>query len=229
MSKTKLSWKLHFVELIVVIIGITIAFTIEKYSEQLKERKEIKSILRSFADDLKRDINTYRNSQIPNNQRRVEELDYVLKQLRSEMLLDDSLHTNIRRMFGSANSKITNATYESVKSSGKLENISNEVLRKQIVNHYERNVSQSEYLSEFNIVFSDRLYTYVSEHSNAPFTKDYSDKNLLRDAGFRNMVSRWRGIIRFKVSEYERMAESSESLLEAIEAEVDITPIQAEH
>lgn len=220
MAKNKISWANYLIELLVVIIGISIAFAIEKRAERLSEDKEIFAILESFADDLERDIRGYADGQIPYNERKVAELDYILEKLKAEELDDDSLHVNIKRMFGSANSRITNATYESVKSSGKLENITNVALRKQIVNHYQANYSQSDYLSDENTEFSDRLLTYVSDHSDAPFTNDYSDKRLLRDVGFRNMVSRWRSIVNFKVREYKRMTESTEKLLGAINEEL---------
>lgn len=223
MARNKISWANYLIELLVVIIGISIAFAIEKHAERLNENNEISAILESFADDLNRDIKGYAEGQIPYNEGRVAELDYILKMLRTETLDDDSLHRNIQRMFGSANSRITNATYESVKSSGKLENIANVELRKQIVSHYQSNYSQSDYLAGVNAEFSDRLLTYVSDHSDALFTNNYSDKKLLKDVKFRNMVLRWRNMINFKVNEYKRMTRSTETLLNAINKQLGRT------
>jgi len=220
LADNKINWKNHFVELIVVIFGITIAFGIDKYAERRKEDGQMVLALISFKDDLERDIRNFESSQIPINQGRVDELDFILKKLRAEELESDSLHKTISRMFGSANSRITNATYESLKSSGKLEDIPNAELRKKIVNHYENNFKQSEYISNVNTDYYDRLLTYISEHSSAIFDRDFGDKKLLKDPGFRSMVARWRNIISFKVSEYKRMTNSSKNLLEAINEEL---------
>lgn len=221
MANSKINWKNHFVELIVVIFGITIAFGIDKYAERRKEDRQMVLALISFTDDLERDIRNFESSQIPINQGRVDELDFILKKLRAEELESDSLHKTIGRMFGSANSRITNATYESLKSSGKLEDIPNAELRKKIVNHYENNFKQSEYISNVNTDYYDRLLTYISENSSAIFDRDFGDKVLLKDPGFRSMVARWRNIISFKVSEYKRMTNSSKNLLEAINEELE--------
>lgn len=221
MANDKINWKNHFVELIVVIFGITIAFGIDKYAEKRKEEGQMILALGSFVDDLERDIRNFEANQIPVNQRRVDELNFILEKLSAEDLDSDSLHRTIAGMFGSANSRITNATYESLKSSGKLEDIPNAGLRKKIVGHYESNYKQSEYISNINTDYYDRLLTYISENSSAIFDRDFSDRRLLKDPGFRSMVARWRNIISFKVSEYKRMTTSSKRLLEAINKELE--------
>ena len=221
MSSTKISWKTYFVELLVVIIGISIAFAIDKYAERRKETREMFLALRSVADDLERDINNFDNSQIPNNQARVDELDFVLGKLKNEDLKNDSLSLYIQRMLSSANSRVTTATYETLKSSGKLDNIPSHELKKAIINHYERNYKQSDYLSNSNIAYSQKLRDYIINNSTALFDRDFSDRKLLTDPTFRNMISVWRGIIQFKVNEYKRISKSSKSLFEAINAEID--------
>ncbi len=220
MSKKKSSLKNYFIELLVVVIGISIAFAIDKYAEGLKEDKEMTIALRSVADDLERDIKAFEGSQIPNNQNRVDELDFILEKLRNEELKNDSLHLLLRRMLGSANSRLTIATYETLKSSGKLDNIPNTKLKKLIVSHYEGNYNQSDYLSKSNIAYSEKLRDYISLNSSALFNNDFSERKLVTDPSFRNMISVWRGMIRFKVAEYKRMAESSRVVLDAINLEL---------
>lgn len=221
MANNKINWKNHLIELIVVIFGISIAFAIDKYAEKIKDQDQMVLALRSFGDDLQRDIKTFEENQVPTNQRRVAELDFILEKLRSEELESDSLHRMVGSMFSSANSRITNATYESLKSSGKLEDIPNVELRRKIVSHYESNYKQSDYISNINTDYYDRLLTYVSEHSSAIFDRDFGDVKLLSDPGFRSMIARWRNIVNFKVSEYKRMANSSKKLLEAINQELE--------
>lgn len=220
MADNKINWKNHFVELIVVIFGISIAFAIDKYAERVKEQDEMVLSLRSFADDLERDIRNFGESQIPSNQRRVDELNVLIEKLRSEELESDSLGILVRRMFSSSNSRITVATYESLKSSGKLEDIPNVELRRKIVSHYENNYKQSDYISDVNTDYYDRLLTYVSEHSSALFDGNFGDKKLLTDPGFRSMVARWEDIVSFKVKEYKRMMASSQEVLDAIKEEL---------
>ena len=55
MANQKTPWKNHFIELIVVIIGITIAFTLEGWSASKKERRLEANYINSIKSDLQKD------------------------------------------------------------------------------------------------------------------------------------------------------------------------------
>ncbi len=55
MTKQRISWKVHFIELIVVIIGITIAFAMEGWSDSKKQKKLEVNYLNSIRADLLKD------------------------------------------------------------------------------------------------------------------------------------------------------------------------------
>ncbi|OEK00765.1 hypothetical protein BFP97_04250 [Roseivirga sp. 4D4] len=57
MAKQKISWGLHLIELIVVIIGISIAFALEGWSESNKRNELEESYLASIEVDIDKDIN----------------------------------------------------------------------------------------------------------------------------------------------------------------------------
>ena len=101
MSKQRIHWKTHLVELIVVILGITIAFAIDEYAANRKEAAEIEVALRSIMDDLQSDVTNFERYQVPYNEEKLTQMEYILKQLAEENLGDDSLHNYIRSMFGS--------------------------------------------------------------------------------------------------------------------------------
>ncbi len=215
-NKSGINWKNHLVELFVVILGITIAFTVDKYNENRKEAWEMRLAIESIADDLKRDIRTFDEGQIPNNQKKADELEFILNKLRNEELDNDSLVIFLGRMLGSANSRITIATYETIKASGRLDDIPDVDLKRKIIAHYENNFRQSDYLSNSNIAYYQKLSDYIAEHSTAIFDGNFGDKKLMRDPTFRSMVAIWRNMITFKVKEYERMSASSADLLQTI-------------
>jgi len=56
MAEQKISWKLHLVELVVVIIGISIAFTLEGWSEAKKRNELEQDYLSSIQVDILKDI-----------------------------------------------------------------------------------------------------------------------------------------------------------------------------
>ncbi|MBV6647645.1 MAG: hypothetical protein KI790_19460, partial [Cyclobacteriaceae bacterium] len=56
MVKQKIQWRTHFIELIVVIIGITIAFSLNNWAQGRKDRRSEQEYLRSFLEDLDQDI-----------------------------------------------------------------------------------------------------------------------------------------------------------------------------
>ena len=203
MSKQRIHWKTHLVELIVVILGITIAFAIDEYAANRKEAAEIEVALRSIMDDLQSDVTNFERYQVPYNEEKLTQMEYILKQLAEENLGDDSLHNYIRSMFGSFNGIVTIASYESLKSSGKLEDIPNVEMRRRIINHYENNHAQSRYLTNYHTEFSTKLSDYVSSISSAFFPYDFNDPKLLKDPGFRSMTARW-----FQMTTFSTVLES---------------------
>lgn len=52
----KINWMDHLVNLVVVIVGISIAFGLNRYSENKKEEKLEQEYLKSFSEDLKDDV-----------------------------------------------------------------------------------------------------------------------------------------------------------------------------
>ena len=54
-AKKKVEWRLHFIELLVVIIGISIAFTLEGWSSDRKQEKLQTNYLNSLKSDLEKD------------------------------------------------------------------------------------------------------------------------------------------------------------------------------
>ena len=220
MTQRDISWKHHFIELLVVIIGISIAFTFDEYGDRKKERREMRYALESMADDLVRDIDIFNDGQIPGNQRRIDELNYVIEKFRAEDFYSDSLGLYLARTLGSANSRITTATYETLKASGKLDNIAEPILKKKIIAHYEGNYKQSDYLSNSNIEYSQKLRDYIVENSTVIIDADFANIKLMEDPVFQGMLIVRRSMIQFKVAEYKRMSESSEELLELINQEI---------
>ena len=221
LSRQPIQWKNHLVELLVVILGITIAFTIDKLAEQRKENREMQVAMEAIMDDLRRDIRVFNSSQIPNNQERVDQLNYIIDELKKENIQNDSLPRLVQGVFGSMNSRVTNATYESLKSAGKLEDIPNVNVRRRIISFYQSNYPQSDYLSNTNTAFSKQIADYASSVSDVFFTGNFGDPKLLNDLVFRSMLARWRNTIAFKVSEYKRLANESQSLLDLMEKELN--------
>ena len=221
MSKQRIHWKTHLIELLVVILGITIAFAIDEYAASRKEAADMEVALRSIMDDLQSDVQRYERFLIPNNEEKLEQLKYILDELAAENLDKDTLHRYVRDMFGSFNSRLTNASYESLKSSGKLEDIPNVDMRRKIINHYENNYLQSSYLTSDNTAYSNKLVDYVSSISSVFFTYDFNNPELLRDPGFRSMTAIWYQKLVFKVSEYKRLMGQSQQLLEFMKGALD--------
>ena len=202
-----------------MILGITIAFTIDKMAENRKESREMKAAMESIMDDLRRDIRVFEKTQIPTNQERVDQLNYLLNEMKSESANRDTMSVLVRQALGSMNSVVTSATYESLMAAGKLEDIPNVKVRRSIISYYQGNIGQYLYLSQSNSAFLKELSDHVSTVSDAFFTGDFGNPALLEDQVFRNMLARWRNTIDFKVSEYERLVRESKSLLALMEKE----------
>lgn len=217
--KQKIDWKNHFVGLLVVVIGITIAFMLENWRQDRAASELEQKYLISFKNDLIADSQNL-DSTIAAVQNKIYLLRSVLsemragnvKQVRAEEVLTDMLrnHSFYPKM----------ATYESVKNSGGMNIISNFEIKEAIVSYY----SLNDELRLKEEVFFDYLQNFVLPfvYKNVEFLSGrIVNKSAINSFEFNNIVAGYYGLTEQNFQAYKEYKDANEKLREKIVLVVD--------
>lgn len=209
--KQKIDWKNHFVGLLVVVIGITIAFMLENWRQERAASELERKYLVSFKNDLIADSQNL-DSTITAVQNKIYLLRSVLsemragnvKQVRAEEVITDILrnHSFYPKM----------ATYESVKNSGGMNIISNFEIKEAIVSYY----SLNEELRLKEQVFFDYLQNFILPfvYKNVEFLSGrIVNKSATNSFEFNNIVAGYYGLTEQNFQAYKQYKEANENLL----------------
>jgi len=132
MEKTKINWLNHIIELVVVFIGITLAFMLNNWREDTKNNQIEKQYLNSFYDEI-----VYANAKldtiIKNNKTKIEYLNNSIELLKNNNLPEDSMMLVISHMVQISIFIPKTNTYESIKNSGNFNIIENYEIRSKII------------------------------------------------------------------------------------------------
>lgn len=212
-------WKEYLAELLVVIVGITIAFSIENYAANQKEKSEELLHLKGIADDLKNDLRIFQEY-VSYNANTIVYVKRFNKLLQAGNRTNDSLNFLLMRMGWISNHDPRDISYQSLRSSGGLDKISNFELRNQIVYHYEHKTSQIQFLNEMhaNSLEADIMPTLLE-------FADYTGGGAIAQSFFNarkniNLFAGLEGLMNNKVKEYKEAVKYTEEMLEMVEKEI---------
>ena len=208
----KVNWLDHFANLLVVILGISIAFYMEGWREEAGNRKQEKKYLESLATDLQTDL---------------EALDTLLKvnEELSASLINLSM-ASVGRPYGSDSALMyqmlkiqynppftpQRTTYESLKASGKMDLIRDFELRNQIVDLYEQFYRGT---SEYDAALNQHVRDFVKPYymKNVRFTGPQSiDPSFLNNDEFRNIIFAYRYLFIAKDEFYKNVLSKTDSV-----------------
>lgn len=219
MARSNIKWREYLIELLVVIIGISIAFAIENYAAHRKEKAEELLHLKGIVDDLETDARVFKEfagytKSTLNYVRRFNEL------IRNNDRTNDSLNYLLLRSGWISSYEPRDITYNSLKTSGGLERLTSFELRRKIVYHYEHKVN--------DVLFQNELHKRNLDVYITPILLKYSDFTSTKglDDDFfdlrenRNTFSSLEGQLSNKYQDYEAAVEFTEEILEEVKAEV---------
>lgn len=134
--KLKIDWSSKILDLLIVIIGITIAFRLNNWNESRKTNTEIKSYIKSFYDENKENQKDLVDA-IKLLKLKVKDVD-SLKQI---LVSKDYSDKRIRNLVASMSSEIdfspSTITMQNINASGKFDQIGSFELRKDITSTYD--------------------------------------------------------------------------------------------
>ena len=180
-------------EIILVVIGILIALQINNWNENLKNKKEEISVLKELLSDSKTNLLSLEED-IFLNQRAISSNMLISDILINKRPYNDSLDVHFGNIQYNTQFTLNTGGYENLKSRG-FEIISNDSLRKSIINIYDRWVDFIDDLGDMN--------NKVSLEQFNPSYKFYF-KNFKRDL---------EGLyVSFKPQDYEKLIQNNEFL-----------------
>ncbi|MFO7524385.1 MAG: DUF6090 family protein [Ignavibacteriaceae bacterium] len=217
--KQKIDWKNHFIGLLVVVIGITIAFMLENWRQEQAASKLEQKYFTSFKDDLQ-----YDSSRLDSTITAVQNKIYLLKSVIGEMSSGDINQARaeevITDMLSNHSFVPKQATYESVKNSGGMNIISDYEVKEAIVSYYSLNYELRlkeqvffDYLQEFVLPFVYKNVEFLTGH--------IVNKSAINSFEFKNIVAGYYGLTEQNFQAYKDYKNANEELLKNISVLVE--------
>lgn len=202
MTKNKFSIKTVVLEIFIVIVGISIAFWLNNWGEERKERTLEVEFLKTLRSDLAMDSSAFAY-QIGKNQKNVKRLNSFVKVLQNEDYTNDSIQWFISSFLNRNNWIINANTYEILKSGGKLDIIQDFDLRSEISAYFRIRTYQTERMLDVVQIFLDnQMNVYLTQNTDY-FIHNKPDMAFVRDREFQNLVAVWADLNNEKLALYE--------------------------
>ncbi|WP_179321206.1 DUF6090 family protein [Winogradskyella helgolandensis] len=185
MAKT--AWKYTLREIIIVIIGISIAFSMNKCAENVKDNK----LKTQYLTNLKRDVEADKiqlEKNIEAIDKKLANCAEIIPVLNSETKQDMRLMNNIFAIVKYVNFSPKSITYKTLINSGDLKLIEDFELKTAIQKHYANYDEMSDDYVRHTSLIKDYLGNYLVNHADydqipqgkGPFLDEIKLKNIVR-------------------------------------------------
>jgi hypothetical protein len=218
-------------EIVLVVIGILIALSINNWNDQRKSRQQEIKILRKLNEDLKANLTEIQGIN-KTTQLRINSCSTILNYFKNNKPLDDSLKYCFEIIDKDDLFNNANTTYKYIENQG-LDVIRNDELQSRITWIYERhfkNISRRE-ASNLEIVQTDlrpfmKLNFESTEAKLVRFDIKYSLNSptdleeLRKNNQFRNVIIRLQNYMLLRLSWQKETMDELESLINEVEIEI---------
>lgn len=210
----KINWLDHFVNLIVVITGISIAFMLSNWQES-KNVKALQDVyIQSMIDDIDEDIAELDSLVIEDSVSLA--LFRRVLQAKTRPLPKDSFSLAISKIASMNSFNSRNITYESVKSSGKFELLSLK-LRIDIIEFYHSGYDQIEEIEEYyKMNFDNQIIPFLINEAFAG--ADGPDISKILSDRFRTVLGLHANFLIQKIDAYKNGHRLAQKLKDELEA-----------
>ncbi len=127
MNNKSFDWRKYLLEFLVIFIGITLAFALDRWNENRKEIRSESKILAEMKHGLTLDLQDV-NENLKGHHAGIRSCDYFRSLINNEPVKNDSLHFYYFMLWRDFISIQNKTGYESLKAKG-LESIRNDSLR----------------------------------------------------------------------------------------------------
>ncbi len=183
-----IDWKNQFVSLVVVILGISIAYSLDNWNQARKDANTEREILLSLKADLKKDLeqlkyisDTTRYFQYLNGQ--------LVKVVTGRKNPGDSLSYYIMSLYSFAKFSPTDNTYQSLISSGNMTLVRDFRLSQKIIQQYHQYFSAINSFDEiYEKVMTETIQPYIFANIDFSAYSSENGRGFLGDRFFVNLT-----------------------------------------
>lgn len=209
-----IDWKSKIIDLLIVIIGISIAFKLNTWNDSIKAKLEAQEYLESFYEENNLNLENLKDALEFSNSNK-KDIDTLKQILLSRNYTDKRIKPLIGSMMTMTNFSPSTATMENISASGEFELIKDLDLRKKIIDTY--NTYETTIKLEYLVV--DYVDKYVTPFlfDNVRFN-DFSSINsdFTTDPRFENIILGYDVLLGQQIGGYERNLEKIKLLNEKL-------------
>lgn len=213
----KINWQYAIGEVLIVILGISIAFALNNWASQHKTDTTKEKYLLGLLDDLDADVQQFEDN-LKTLNRRIESCKLVRRYTYESNDRKDTLMNRLYELPTPIDFWPRNITFKTLVNSGDLKLIDNFDLRHAIQEHYLIYTTVQEIYERQNIL-TDK---YVSGFfmNSLDYEAIYRDKNysFLNDSFFKNMLGAQQTTFRSKIEATQNGLESCKKLIDQIKS-----------
>ncbi len=213
----KIDWLNHGLEFLVVLIGILIAFQLNKFSEDSAKRKLLDNHLTYISEESQDNQKELQNS-ILHSEEQLERADSLLMliQNRGDLLTINQLALKLLNLNQVG---IRTNAYQVLTQSGDIRFINNFKKKKEIINLYEAYAPVKSVDKNTQRIYDSYFYPYLKDNFNlanwnggdqliANKEKYYADE-------FGNIVSTYRYLLSRKIKSYQKCSKRLQEFMDA--------------
>ena len=182
----KIDWRSKFIDLLIVIIGITIAFKLNNWNESIKSDTAGKEYIESFYNENKENRENL-VAAIEYSETNKRDMDTLKAIMLSKNYSDKRIKTLIASMMGIANYTPSTITMQNISSSGEFDLIKDIELRRNLISTY----NAYKTTTTLETIASNYINQYVTPYffKNIRFS-DFSSiqSDFTKDPVFENIV-----------------------------------------
>lgn len=212
-------------EILLVVVGILIALSINNASAEKKARGKELALLQEMQKNLSNDLQDVRYN-VAGNKGRIRANEAVLKALQDRTALDDSLKHHFGNILGNYQISENTAAWENLKSVG-IDLISDDSLRNAISALYSTKYAYVENVEKgLDDGYQwDHVYPQVLENLNMEAlwmsATPVDHERLMEDRKFQEVLKMNLFIRRYMQEQYEMIEREITSILEMLDAHVE--------
>ncbi|MCO6360772.1 hypothetical protein BXY85_3604 [Roseivirga pacifica] len=203
----------YFAELMVVIVGITIAFALESYSENVKQDEKEAQYLRALQADLANDISELKEHIDTTNQL-ISLTGDMFKFIYMKAPVDSFSRRHVTATYSTPYFSGNNGTYLSMINSGDLNLLSDFELRQALVKYYTLSYSDLRRADKFvDELVSNSMYPYILKNvAFHPIEDRIEDSTPLKTNEAINLMGSYFNMLANRNEKYDELVDVCKAL-----------------
>lgn len=214
----KINWKYAIGEILIVIIGISIAYGLNNWSANQANAKQKRQYLDNLVMDIEEEIKQLEENQLA-IQGKINDIQIVMPFLGQKQTKRDSIVSKVFALAQQVNFSPENTTYQTLINSGDMKLLNRFELRRQIEEHYALHKVVLKNYERIELIHKNYLGDFFIHQLDyqklAKGNQDFLDKPLLR-----NIITSIQGAYYLVLRANKQCLESNRKLLNTIKTEL---------